>query len=135
MAAIWGTRAANRKPATLGLRCLRPMRRVCCPGRHLRCSSACSRIQFGCPMKDARAILRELEEPGDLSIPVLNDAGALDAAHRAELVAGAVRLLSHSSPAVRGKAVWLLATVEAGPEHTPALAASLRDSDRSVRFG
>jgi HEAT repeat protein len=86
-------------------------------------------------MKDAAAILRELEEPGNLSIPTLNDAGALDAAHRAELVAGAVCLLSHSSPGVRGKAAWLLTTVEAGPEHTPALAASLRDPDRSVRFG
>src|SRR5690349_16509807 len=81
------------------------------------------------------AILRELEALGDLPLPVANEALALDAARRANLVAGAVRLLSHSSPTVRSKAVWLLTSVEAGPEHTAALAACLQNPDRSVRFG
>ena len=44
-------------------------------------------------------------------------------------------MFSHPLPGVRSKSVWLLTSIEAGSEHTAALAACLRDPDASVRFG
>jgi HEAT repeat protein len=86
-------------------------------------------------MIDLSALLGELEAARDLPLSVLNDVHAWDATRRAELVAGAVQLFSHPSPDVRSKSLWLLTSIEAGPEHTAALAACLRDPDASVRFG